>query len=43
MILAGETTFDMRDFGMEPPRILMLRVEPDVTVRVTIVAEKEED
>ncbi len=34
--------FDIRDFGMEPPRILMLRVEPDVVVRVEIVAEKEE-
>ena len=36
--LGGESTFDVRDFGMEPPRILMLRVEPDVTVRVEIVA-----
>lgn len=39
--LAGGHTFDVRDFGMEPPRILMLRVEPDVTVRVDIVAERE--
>jgi polyisoprenoid-binding protein YceI len=39
--LAGESTFDVRDFGMEPPRILMLRVEPDVKVRVEIIAEKE--
>jgi hypothetical protein len=36
--LAGEATFDIRDFGMEPPRILMLRVEPEVTVRVEIIA-----
>jgi polyisoprenoid-binding protein YceI len=36
--LAGEATFDVRDFGMEPPRILMLRVEPEVTVRVEIIA-----
>ena len=34
--------FDVRDFGMEPPRILMLKVEPEVDVRVEIVAEKEE-
>ena len=27
---------------MEPPRILMLKVQPEVTVRVDIVAEKEE-
>ena len=38
--LAGESTFDVRDFGMEPPRILVLRVEPDVKVRVEIVAEE---
>ncbi len=39
--LTGQSTFDIRDFGMEPPRILMLKVQPDVTVRVEIVAEKE--
>ena len=39
--LAGESTFDVRDFGLEPPRILMLRVEPDVKVRVDIVAGEE--
>ena len=39
--MSGEAVFDIRDFGMDPPRILMLRVEPEVTVRVEIVAEKE--
>ncbi len=39
--LEGESTFDIRDFGMEPPRILMLRVEPEVEVRVEIVATRE--
>jgi YceI-like domain len=39
--LAGESQFNIRDYGMEPPRVLMLRVEPDVKVRVEIVAEKE--
>ena len=39
--LTGEATFDVRDFGMEPPRILMLRVHPEVEVRVEIVAEPE--
>jgi polyisoprenoid-binding protein YceI len=38
--LEGESTFDVRNFGMEPPRILMLRVEPDVKVRVEIFAER---
>jgi hypothetical protein len=40
--LSGESTFDIRDFGMEPPRILMLKVQPEVGVRVEIVAEQEE-
>jgi polyisoprenoid-binding protein YceI len=39
--LEGESTFDIRDFGMEPPRILMLRVDPDVSVRVEIVAARK--
>ncbi|HEX3090853.1 MAG TPA: YceI family protein, partial [Ilumatobacteraceae bacterium] len=41
VILAGRSTFDIRDFGMDPPRILMLKVQPEVSVRVEIVAEKE--
>ncbi len=39
--LEGRSTFDVRDFGMEPPRILMLKVEPEVAVKVEIVARKE--
>jgi polyisoprenoid-binding protein YceI len=39
--LEGRSTFDIRDFGMEPPRILMFRVHPEVAVTVTIVARKE--
>ena len=41
--MTGESTFDIRDYGMEPPRILMLRVEPEVRVRVEIVAERQEE
>jgi polyisoprenoid-binding protein YceI len=41
VIMSGESVFDIRDFGMDPPRILMLKVQPEVTVRVEIVAEKE--
>jgi len=40
--LSGEAVFDVRDFGMEPPRILMLKVEPEVTVRVEIVAVEDD-
>ena len=41
MQLTGQATFDVRDFGMEPPRILMLRVYPEVEVSVEIVAARE--
>ena len=40
LVLTGEKTFDVREFGLEPPRILLLKVEPDVRVKVEIVAEK---
>jgi hypothetical protein len=40
--MAGHSRFDIREFGMEPPRMLMLRVEPEVDVRVSIIAVKEE-
>ena len=39
--LEGQSTFDIRDFGMEPPKLLMLRVEPDVVVRIEVIAELE--
>jgi len=37
----GEQTFDIRDFGLTPPRILMLKVYPDVKVRAHIVGQKQ--
>jgi polyisoprenoid-binding protein YceI len=37
--MEGEQTFDVRQFGIKPPRILMLRVEPDVRVRIELVLE----
>jgi polyisoprenoid-binding protein YceI len=40
--LAGSSRFDIRDFGMEPPKVLMLKVEPVVDVRVEIFAVKDE-
>jgi polyisoprenoid-binding protein YceI len=38
IVFDGEHVFDIREFGMEPPKILMLKVHPDVTVRVHLVA-----
>jgi len=40
--LEGRSTFDIRDFGMAPPRILMFKVEPEVSVRVDLVAERSD-
>jgi hypothetical protein len=38
--LGGRARFDIRDFGLEPPRLLFVRVEPEVDVRVEIVARR---
>lgn len=39
--IEGERTFDIRDYGIEPPRLLLLKAEPEVQVRVQIVAQPE--
>jgi polyisoprenoid-binding protein YceI len=39
--LEGTSRFDIREFGMEPPRLLMARVEPEVEIRIQIVAVRE--
>jgi polyisoprenoid-binding protein YceI len=38
----GEEVFDVREFGVKPPRILMLRVEPEVRVHILFVADRLE-
>ena len=37
----GELTLDMRDFGLNPPKILFLRVESEVRVRAKVVAVRD--
>ena len=37
--IEGEQVFDMRRFGLEPPKLLMLRVYPEVRVRGRVLAE----
>jgi polyisoprenoid-binding protein YceI len=37
----GEKVIDLRDFGLQPPKILMLKVYPDVKVRAKVVATRE--
>jgi polyisoprenoid-binding protein YceI len=39
--IEGEQVFDLRDYGLEPPRILMLKVHPEVRVRTQVIAEQE--
>ncbi len=41
LVVEGEQTFDIRDFNITPPRIVMLRVNPDVKVTLRLVAERE--
>ncbi len=37
----GEQTIDIRNFGLEPPKFLMLKVYPDVKVRGLVIAQLE--
>lgn len=41
LVIEGEQIFDIREFGVEPPKILMFKVHPDVRVRVQVVARQE--
>ena len=36
VVLSGEDTFDIRQFGMKPPSMLMVRVYPEVHVKVEL-------
>ncbi len=40
--LTGSSRFDIRDFGMQPPRVLLLKVEPEVDVKVEAVAVRDD-
>jgi hypothetical protein len=42
LCIEGSHEFDVREFDMEPPRILMLRVGPVVRVTLTVVASAGE-
>ena len=37
----GEQTIDIRNFGLEPPKFLMLKVYPDVKLRGLVIAQPE--
>jgi DNA-binding PadR family transcriptional regulator len=42
LVVAGEQVFDMRDFDIASPTVLMLRIFPDVRVHVHVEAERED-
>ena len=39
--ITGQRVFDVREFDFEPPKILMLKVHPEVSVRIELIAERE--
>jgi polyisoprenoid-binding protein YceI len=36
VVLTGEDVFDVREFGLKPPSMLMVRVYPEISVRVEL-------
>jgi DNA-binding PadR family transcriptional regulator len=41
LVVTGEQVVDIRDFGLASPTVLMLRIYPDVRVRLHVEAEPE--
>lgn len=41
LVIEGEQHFDIRDFNVSPPKILMLKVHPEVKVRIRVEAVDE--
>jgi polyisoprenoid-binding protein YceI len=39
MTIDGQQVINVKDFGIDPPRLIILKVEPDVDLSVHIVAE----
>jgi polyisoprenoid-binding protein YceI len=39
--LTGDYQFDIREFGMKPPSMLMVRVYPEISVRVELYGTRE--
>ena len=42
MVVRGEQVVDIRDFGIASPTVLMLRIYPDVVVKLQVEAELEQ-
>lgn len=41
LVIEGQREFNIRDFKVEPPKILMLKVHPEVRVRIRVEAVGE--
>ncbi len=41
MTVDGRQVINVKDFGIDPPRLIILKVEPDVDLQVHIVAEQQ--
>jgi polyisoprenoid-binding protein YceI len=41
VLLTGDDVFDIREFGMKPPSMLMVRVYPEIAVRVELHGTRE--
>lgn len=41
MVITGEQDIDIREFDMAPPTMLMLKIQPDVRVRLHVEADAE--
>jgi polyisoprenoid-binding protein YceI len=41
LVVEGEQVFDIRDFDVPSPKILMLKILPDVRVHLLLLAERE--
>jgi polyisoprenoid-binding protein YceI len=40
LTIDGQQVINMKEFGIDPPRLIILKVEPDVDLQVHIVAER---
>jgi polyisoprenoid-binding protein YceI len=41
MTVDGQQVMNVKDFGIDPPRLIILKVEPDVDLQVHIVAQRQ--
>lgn len=40
VVLEGNQRLDVRDWGLQPPKVALLRVHPDIDVRIRLVARR---